>query len=190
MTNEVPKSPQDLREMVYHTDARVTAMEGQLAGIASQLNRTDSKMDQVINAINQPKDVNWLGIGSLGLSLIVSLFGGAAFVVRYTGLTQEPIVDKVGEIAAVLSDQSKFQMQTHYEVGRFSAKDDEHSSEIARLWDHIHKQELVDGEQNDRLARSEVARKAIGDYVRQIDELGSRRWMNDQPRRASQVEAP
>lgn len=187
MSDSVPKSETDLREMVYHTDARVTAMEGQLDSIAHSLSRTDTKIDQVIHAINAPKDINWVGIGALCISMIVAMFGGARGMVEYVTITQAPILSTLDEHSDVLSHLREFQQQTHYEFGQFSTKAGQLEKEVERLWAHIHKQEDVDTVQNEKIAKAEISRRAMGDYIRQIDELGSRRWVGDRSK-ASRVD--
>lgn len=188
MTDQVPKTQQDLREMVYHTDARVTAMEGQLTSISHSLSRTDQKLGQVISAISAPKDVNWVGLGALALSFIVALAGGAKFMTEYVVLTLDPVQQELTVASNRISGLRDFQHQTHYEFGGLHQRADVWDTEIRRLWEHIHKLEEADDKHSVAIGRAEVSRGAIGDYVRQIDELGSRRWMNEAPARASQVE--
>lgn len=188
MTDQVPKTQQDLREMVYHTDARVTAMEGQLTSISHSLSRTAQKLDTVISAINAPKDVNWIGLGALALSFLVALAGGAKFMTEYVALTMAPVNTAIVENSNLIVKLREFQHQTHYEFGGFHERGRQWDDEASRLWDHIHKQEDIDREQDRAIAEAVVARRAMGDYIRQIDELGSRRWMQDNTTRASRVE--
>lgn len=184
----VPKTQTDLREMVYHTDARVTAMEGQVNTLVLSHNRTEGKIDQLISNLNQPKHVNWAAWVGVALTFMAMSIGGLYGISQYITLTQAPIIEEVAYQRDITQTIRGFQRETHYEVGVQHTKNEWYKLEIERLWEHIHKQEEVDSDLRDRVARAEVSRKAIGDYVRQIDELGSRRWMNDNSKRASRVD--
>ena len=164
----MPKNQQDLREMVYHTDARVTAMEGQLASVASSQSRTESKLDQLINSLHQPKNVNYAAWVGVCLSLIAMLVGGTLTFTNYVKLTQDPIVIDADYNRHQINELREFQRQTHYEFGLLSQSKEIMEVEIERLWAHIHALEGIDREYRDRLAVQETSNKAIGDFLKDL----------------------
>jgi hypothetical protein len=168
---EVPKTQSDLREMVYHTDARVTAMEGQLSAVATGQQRTESKLDHLIQTLSQPEHVNWAAWVGVGVSVIVLLVGGTIGFTNYIALTQDPMLNEISYIIEKLGELREFQRETHYEFGLIHEAKEFHGSEITKLWDHVHKQEDVDTSMADRLARAE-------ELIRQNNDTD--RWIVDQ----------
>jgi len=174
----VPKTNTDLREMVYHTDARVTAMEGQMSNIAANQAKDSQKLDNLISALNQPRHVNYAAWVGVGLTAVALLIGGTIGMVNYMSLTQDPLEKIVDGNTTDIDDLHEFQRATHYRFGEREIQDGKIDSEISRLWEHIHKQEEIDREHDKKLAAAEISRRAIGDCVRDIDRYGSRRWVD------------
>ena len=163
--SEIPNN--DLREMVYHTDARVTAMEGQISNIATNQNKDSQKLDNLVNAINRPRNVNYAAWVGVGLTTVALLIGGTVGVVNYMRLTQDPLADIVIGNTTDIDDLHEFQRATHYRFGEYKKMDGFHENEIFKLWAHIHKQEDIDREHDKAISASEVSRRAIGDYLKE-----------------------
>ena len=164
---EVPKTNNDLREMVYHTDARVTAMEGQMHNIAANQTKDSQKLDNLVNVLNQPRNVNYAAWVGVGLTAVALLVGGTIGMVNYMQLTQDPLAERVVGNTIDIDDLHEFQRATHYRFGEYEKLDGFHNNEITKIWQHIHKQEDIDREHDKKLAAAEVARKAIGDYIKE-----------------------
>ena len=164
---EVPKTTNDLREMVYHTDARVTAMEGQMSNIATNQAKDSQKLDNLINVLNQPRNVNYAAWVGVGLTAVALLIGGTIGMVNYMQLTQDPLARRVVGNTTDINDLHEFQRATHYRFGEYEKLDGFHNSEITKLWQHIHKQEEIDREHDKEIAAAKVSRKAIGDYLKE-----------------------
>ena len=164
---EVPKTNNDLREMVYHTDARVTAMEGQMHNIAANQTKDSQKLDNLVNVLNQPRNVNYAAWVGVGLTAVALLIGGTIGMVNYMQLTQDPLAKRVVGNTTDINDLHEFQRATHYRFGEYEKLDGFHNGEITKLWQHVHKQEDIDREHDKKIAASEVARKAIGDYLKE-----------------------
>lgn len=178
---DAPKTNNDLREMVYHTDARVTAMEGQMSNIATNQAKDSQKLDNLVNALNQPRNVNYAAWVGVGLTAVALLIGGTIGMVNYITLTQDPLSDIVVGNTTDIDGLHEFQRATHHRFGEYEKMDGFHENEIFKLWAHIHKQEDIDREHDKAIAASEVARRAMGDYMKDIDAYGSRRWMPAMP---------
>lgn len=174
---EVPKTSGDLKEMVYHTDARVTAMEGRLGTIDSNQQRQEAKLDTLIHHLNQPRNVNWAGWGGLGLGVLLALFGAAKFMVEYTSLTDVPIQKDIAVLRSSDSVFSEFQRATHYRFGEFDMLTKTIQSDQKHKDDLYHKLDDRVRELESKAAAAEISRRAIGDYVKEIDRLGSRVWI-------------
>ena len=151
---------QDLREMVYHTDARVTAMESQLTGLGHSMDRIEA------NLMNKPpfNAAPWVGIG---LTIIMGITGMGFTALNYISLTQEPLEDVVRTLASKQALIEDFRTQSHFEIGTTKAEQKYHQLEIEKLWAHIHKQEDIDREHDQELAAAKVSRKAMGDYLKE-----------------------
>ena len=157
MTEErgVPKTQTDLREMVYHTDARVTAMEGQLNTVAQGQHRTESKLDQLIHHLNQPPNINWAAWVGVGISILVMVVGGTIGFTNYIHLTQTPIVVDTTYNRDKIQELREFQRETHYEFGIFHTQTERAQEDRQELWDHVHQRERKDEEQDGQLSRLE-----------------------------------
>lgn len=175
---------QDLEARTYHIDGRVSAIETQLTTQGATLSRVEQHLLGMSKG-KEPNIVGWVGLTVTGLLGILSLVFTMA---KYMDLQLAPLRSSLAENEEVHKVFEQFRHQQHYEVGTLHTQKDQVQREIDKLWNHIHKQEEIDRDQDDRLARGEVARKALGDYVRQIDELGSRRWMHDMPIHATKTE--
>jgi hypothetical protein len=86
-----------LRQLVYHSDARITAMEGAIGALSDGQLRQEQKMDQLIATISAPKNVNWSGWAAIGLALIVGLFGASTWVQDNLMTTLQPVVTEVNQ---------------------------------------------------------------------------------------------
>ena len=177
--SEVPKNTQDLREMVYHTDARVTAMEGQITTIGHNQLRSEQKLDQLISSINTPKQVNYAAWVGVGLTTLAMVLAGAFGLGSYISLVNEPQMIDIANNNEAIDDLGVWQHQSHYEFGVIHNNQAHVADEISRLWDHIHKLEDRDSELEKQAAAAEVSRKAMGDFMKDVDQYGSRRWMGD-----------
>lgn len=175
---------QDLEARTYHIDGRVSAIETQLTTQGATLSRVEQHILGMSKG-KEPNVVGWIGLVVTGFLGVLSLVFTLA---KYMDLQMAPLRASLLDNEEVHEVFNDFRHQQHYEVGVLHENKTVQQQEIARLWEHIHKLEEMDKDHATRLAQGEVSRKAIGDYVRQIDELGSRRWMADQPRRASRVE--
>lgn len=172
--SDVPANQQELREMVYHTDARVTAMEGSLSSLAANQQRTESKIDQVITTLTQPKNVNWAAWVGICISVLVTLVAGTIGFTQYISLTQEPIKKEVEYNRDQTNDARRFQREAHYEFGVTHKNQEVVTREIDKLWEHVHNLEDRDEVLTDRIAENalkaaeaKVSRRAMGDYMQE-----------------------
>ena len=172
----MPKTQQDLREMVYHTDARVTAMEGQITTIGNNQLRSEQKIDQLINVINSPRQVNWAAWAGVCLTIIIMIVGGLFGVAQYVALVNEPQVQDINYNRTSIGEMKEWQNQTHYEFGVSHSVQDRHSKDIEEMWDRMLEFNRDIADLRERVAKGEVSRKAIGDFVKDMDAYGTRRW--------------
>ena len=175
----MPTSEKDLREMVYHTDSRVTALEGAVGTIGTNQLRSEQKLDQLINSINAPKQINYAAWVGVGLTTLAMVLAGAFGLGSYIGLVNEPQMIDIANNNKAIEKLGEWQQQTHYEFGVLHNNQVHVKDEISRLWQHIYKLEDVDSELEKQAAAAEVSRRAIGDFARDVDRYGSRRWMGE-----------
>jgi len=148
----VPKTNNDLREMVYHTDARVTAMESQMSNIAANQAKDSQKLDNLISVLNQPKNVNYAAWVGVGLTTVALLIGGTIGMVNYMRLTQDPLEKIVDGNTTDIDDLHEFQRATHYRFGEYEKVDKFHDKEIESLWEHVRRREDIDREHDKAIA--------------------------------------
>lgn len=154
---QVPKTNDDLKEMVYHTDARVTAMEGQISNLAVSQQRSEGKLDQLITTMSQPRTINWAAWVGVGLTSVAMLIAGSFGIVSYTTLASAPLEQDVAQNREATEVLQTFQNQTHYEFGVFHTQ----TEDLPLLRERIRALEQ-------KAAAAEVSRKAIGDYVKEL----------------------
>ena len=151
---QVVSKTTDLRDMVYHTDARVTAMEGQLTGLGQAMNRIEAHM------MNKPpfNAAPWI---SIGLVILFAGIGGMFTGMKYIQLTQEPLRADIQDLRnedRLERDREQriedFMKETHYQVGLATTKDEHHDNEFGDVWKSIHKLETLTKEIDNRLPRS------------------------------------
>lgn len=141
-------SASSLERMVYHTDARVTAMEGQLSTMGGSINRIEHAL---LNK-QPPNLAAWVGIV---ITIFLAGIGGLYGIAQYISLTQSPILDAVAVLDDKMQGVREYQRETHYEFGVVHERKEYIQLEIDKLWDHIHKQEDVDALQNEKLSAIE-----------------------------------
>jgi hypothetical protein len=150
--SNVPKSANDLREMVYHTDARVTAMEGKINYVADGQDKLAMEVRSFISTQTQPRNTNYAAWVGVFLSGVVMLIGGTLGLTRVFTLAQEPLLQDVATNSKYVDALKVWQNQTHYEFGVQHENNATQTSEIDRLWEHIHKQEEADAKHSSDLA--------------------------------------
>jgi hypothetical protein len=168
------------------SDARLEHMDGKVSSLAVDVAALKTGVDSIVKSIdglssatNRP--TNWLGVGSLIVTLVVVL-------AQYVDLRLTPIIDEIGQNRSTISILQETLQDRGVVIGNFEAQ----LVQIRRDLDHYdslhHEQEKAVVELREKAAAAEVSRKAMGDYLRQVDELGSRKWVNGDPKHASRVE--
>lgn len=158
----------ELIRKVYHTDARVTAMEGQLSSITAGMGRIEAKM------MEQP-ETNYL---SWFLAIAAVMFG----VAQYVELVNDPIRALMAQRNEPIVDFREFKQETHYEMGKIHEWKNTYDWDKGRAEDRA----AVEAE---RLREAEAAIASLNQKVednerqlKDIDSLGSRRWTDSQPK--------
>lgn len=167
---EYNKDEQSLRSLVYHTDARVTAMEGQLASLGSGQLRQEQKMDQLIASIGKPKEVNWSGWAAFALAVMIGLFAANNSITSDTTLRLAPITSDIDlnfrltqDVDSRLRVWEKYAAEAIAKQGLIIDSVKEHGDKLDAL--------------NSRMASSEIDRKNIHKLVNDMDQHGSRKWI-------------
>jgi hypothetical protein len=96
-------------EKVMHTDARVTAMEGQMHDMGNAVSRIETLL---LN--KQPQPTALIGILFTALTLLAAMLFGMA---QYTSLALVPITNDVAEHRMSIDDMSEFKEEMQYKLG-------------------------------------------------------------------------
>jgi hypothetical protein len=100
---------EDLREKVYHTDARVTAMESQITDMNQSMGRIENLL---LNRQTNP--IALVGITLSALTLLAGMMFGIA---QFTQLALRPIEEDVAEHRKSLDEISDFKESIQYKMG-------------------------------------------------------------------------
>jgi hypothetical protein len=101
----------ELIQKVYHTDARVTAMEGEMRVLSQGVSRIETML------LNKPGP-NYLGWLGAGISIFTLCVGGVFGVAQYVELTLSPIRQDIAERESVIREFGQFKNEIHYELGK------------------------------------------------------------------------
>ena len=158
MKEEEEVKERSLSEMVYHTDARVTAMEQQLMGLGNALSRIEAHM------MNKPPMpvAPWVAIGLTVLALAVgSLYG----ILEVVELSMVPVREEIRDNTSTIHHLTEFQTQTHFEVGKTEAREEAQQEELLNLRNHVHELIAAQKDADLEIVRNRQNLLAIGDFV-------------------------
>lgn len=143
----------DILQKVYHTDARVTAMEGEIRSISGGLVRIENML------LNKPEPnvLGWLGAGFTFVGFVAALLFGVA---SYVDLTLSPIRGDVKARAEVVAEHHEFRREQAYDQGRTDEWRRQYEERVEHNHDRLHD---------------------IEDDISRIDSEGSRVWQRKQP---------
>ena len=99
----------EIWEKVYHTDARVTAMESQLSDLNNSMGRIESLL---LNRQTSPMSI--VGIMLTALTFLGGLLFGMS---QFTHLTLLPISDDVAEHRVAIDRFSEYKEEMGYKLG-------------------------------------------------------------------------
>lgn len=162
----------DIWEKVYHTDARVTAMEGQLQELSNSMARIEGHL------INKPEQ-SFSTYAGLFLSILTILGGLIWGMTNYIDLTLHPVRNNIENLIDKQAMFSEFRYQTHYEFGMLHEWQKDTKGEL------LHNHERMHSAQEERISNSKSIRgleSKVGDIegeIVRIDSHGSRRWISD-----------
>ena len=96
---------------------------------------------------------------------------------EYTSLTDVPLQQDIRDIREYNNLFSEFQRATHYRFGEFDTLTKTLKNEMEHKDELYHKLDARVRKVEQDARAAEVSRRAIGDYVKDIDRYGSRRWV-------------
>jgi len=99
----------DLWEKIYHTDARVSAMESQMQDMGGSINRIESML---LNKQTPPLAI--IGVMLTALTLLAGLLFGMS---QITQASIAPLADDVAEHRIALDKLSSFEADMQYKLG-------------------------------------------------------------------------
>ena len=141
----------DIWEKVYHTDARVSAMETELGNVTAGVVRIEAHL------LNKP-EINvtaWIGVVLTGLGLMVGMLFG---MVNYVDIKQQPIIDSLAARDVLLKEYQDFRKDTAYEHGR---------------------QDALNASMKESVDLNRTRLHAVEKEVNRIDSEGSKVWARD-----------
>lgn len=186
MTGVTHEDLSRIQEQGFTTAAKVSALEAQFSTFLESWNRVEQSL------LNKPPIWNMANVLVLvvaccgGLFGIINLTSGVegdmkAYVdLRLAGLEEterryeEAQQRRAEKLDLWMADKDAFQRETHYEFGVQVTKNEQAAEQIKHLDVQHHDTQANVIELQKRSAASEVSRRAIGDYVKSVDEHGTR----------------
>ena len=167
------------------TDARLEHMDGKVSSLAIDVSALKTGVDTLVKGMESlsyrtSQPTNWIGIGSLIVTLGVV---GA----QYVDLRLTPVIEEIAQNRIAVSSTQETLQDRGVIIGGFEARLIQIRHDLDHYDDLYHEQELAVIELREKSAAAEVSRRALGDYLRQVDELGSRKWVKGQGEHASRV---
>lgn len=165
---------EQVESRVYHIDSEVSGLKSSLHSQGKQLDAQGTQLNRIEQAIlNKPPLLNFGVLFSI-IGMVGTLLYG---ITSYVGLQMGYLAEDVNRNSEIVSGLQEFQREAHYEVGRFGTKidnleqDSKHFDEMRHaLEDRVNKLES-------QSSAAKVSRKAMGDYMQDLDRYGSRRWI-------------
>lgn len=129
----------ELVKKVYHTDARVTAMEGEIRQLAGGVSRIESML------LNKPEPnvLGWVGAGMAAIGFIAALLFGVA---SYIDLRLTPLRDNVSSRGDMIAEYQQFRQREAYDQGKedewmrhYELRSKMHDDKFKELQEEIHR---------------------------------------------------
>lgn len=168
---------QSLRQMVYHTDARVTAMEGSLSALSDSQSRQEQKIDQLVATLNTPDPINWSGWAAVGLALLIGVFGASSWVQDNLMLTLSPVVAEVSQNYDRVKEIERTVNRLRVNSAATSSDKRHMEGQITFLQEWQKKQDNEISKLQAQASTTENDRNTIHKMIEDLDKFGSRRWI-------------
>ena len=168
-----------------HLDGRVGALSETMSAVLTKVDAVVIGMDRITSRVNQPLNL-WAILSFIVAFVMLCLAivaGGSTYVdLRLTPLAEldQRLIRWVGEIDGKVEQRGAVMGAAKARISQLE-KDLEHTDSLR------HQLEEQVARLREQAAAAEVSRRATGDYVRQVDEMGSRAWIGKGPRKASKV---
>ena len=170
----------DLDNEVRELKADVSGLSGRVDGLHEQNSQIIKRLDTLSSALGDVRTSagpTWGGVVGVAMTILGLLLTGALGISNYVDLFVSPQIDhitsRVDHNEDDLDTYWEFRAQMHHEVGRFmevQRVNEEKLDHFDKL-DHVRDDRISELEK--RSAASEISRRAIGDYAR---ELSDRAW--------------
>lgn len=166
-------------QRLEHLDGRVSSLAVDMSAIKAGMDTLVKGFDGISTRASQP--TNWIAVASL---IITSVVVGS----QYVDLRIQPLDEEITHNRAIISEMTSTLQNRGAIIGQFQSSLGEIQDWRKHEDDRRHKLEDDVIHLREQAAAAEVSRRAMGDYLRQVDEMGSRAWINKPPGHASKVE--
>jgi len=153
-------------------------MEGQLSSLAQGQLRQEQKIDQLIEGFNTPRDINWAGWAAVGMGVLLAIFGGSSWVQQYTMLSMEPIKAEMRQQYSNINDLDDVAKGYARELGIAETARANNKDQLEFIHEWQRQQDLDIAQLQANAAESKKDRANLHSKVDDIDNYGSRKWVN------------
>ena len=168
-----------------HLDGRVETLSETMSAVLTKVDAVVLGMDRITSRVNQP--INLWAILSVAIAFVMLCVAIIAGGSSYVDLRLQPVIDAQGRIRGWVSELDNTVEARGVTIGEYKARIDYLEGEFRHSDMLRHELEDEVSELRAKAAAADVSRRATGDYVRQVDEMGSRAWIGKNPKHASKV---
>ena len=174
-TEDVKTRVSTLEGRWKHTDARIEHLDGRvgslavdMASIKADVGTIVKGLDTLASRASQP--TNWLGVASLIVTMIIV---GS----QYVDLRLAPVMADVLQNADYLQANRESLAERGEWIGEYTAKVKALENDRGAIYTLLHETDEKVAQLREQAAAATVSRRAMGDYLKEVDEKGSRAWI-------------
>lgn len=160
---------------VSHLDSRVSQLSQDTASIVTKLDGMADALDSVVKRVNAPSHTNWIGLVGATVSVIILMAG-------FVQMRMVPVEHDVNQNEDLLTEVLQLVNEEAKVVHTNEVLRERHQQKLEKIFNYLDEHdERIRGVEVEAAA-AQVSRKAIGDYLAEVDKHGSRRWIDRTPK--------
>ena len=171
-TEDVKSRVSTLEGRWKQTDARLEHLDGRVGSLAVDMASIKADVGTIVKgldslAVRASQPVNWIGVASLIVTMIVV---GS----QYVDLRLAPIGEDVAQNRQIVLDLRESLTRRGEWIAEYKARVQHLEDEKTTLFSHSHESEARIDALEAQSAAAIVSRRAMGDYLKEVDDSGTR----------------
>jgi len=178
------KRVETLEQRYQHLDDRVSSMAADMSSIRTSVQSLHGNIQAITEALSEltaPRPVNWPGIVGAAIAFMTLIAVSIGAGTKYVSLSLEPLLTEQRRVHQKMEEVDKTISYRGEIIGRVVAQIEQTQEQQKHIDALRHELEGRVSALESRASAAEVSRRAIGDYVRDVDQHGSRKWIGEKP---------